>query len=344
MHATRFKRTGDGIARRSLLTIGLLVLSSLSSAAQSPIPTGGPLPDRRGFNNSVNNPALTSQVEVIVRHVAGKVYVIAGAGGNIAVQSGDDGLLLVDDNFTVFYDQIMKRIREISDKPVRFVLNTHSHADHVQNNANLAKQGAIVVAHPNTRLAMAQQANSPAPANPNAPAPVPAAGWPVVTSAEPMTFHFNGEDVLFIPLKPSHTNGDIAVYFTRSDVFAFGDVYTTDYPAMNVPQGGTVENFIDNYNLVLDMTTANTVFLPGHAQLSSRADLIAARDAVSTLHARFVDMVKKGMTLEQIRAARPSREFDARFATESFAPNDMQNSTRWYEQMYNEARTHLPAR
>ncbi|MEY4933032.1 MAG: Beta-lactamase precursor [Pseudomonadota bacterium] len=191
---------------------------------------------------------------------------------------------------------------------------------------------------------MAQQANSPAPANPNAPAPVPAAGWPVVTSAEPMTFHFNGEDVLFIPLKPSHTNGDIAVYFTRSDVFAFGDVYTTDYPAMNVSQGGTVENFIDNYNLALRMTTPNTVFLPGHAQLSSRADLIAARDAVSTLHDRFVDMVKKGMTLDQIRAARPSREFDARFATESFAPNDMQNSTRWYEQMFNEARTHLPAR
>lgn len=327
-----------------LIAAGALLLSSVGLAAQSTIPTGGPLPDRRGFNNSVNNPALTSTVEVIVRHVAGQVYVIAGAGGNVAVQAGDDGLLLVDDNFTVFYDQIMKRVREISDKPVRFVLNTHSHADHVQNNANLAKQGAVIMSHPNTRLAMVQQANSTAPANPNAPAPVPASGWPVVTSAEPMTVHFNGEDVLFIPLKPSHTNGDVAVYFTRSDVWVFGDVYTTDYPAMNVAQGGTVENFIDNYNLALGMTTPNTVFLPGHAQLSTRADLIAARDAISTIHHRFVDMVKRGMTLEQIRAARPSKEFDARFATESFAPNDMQNSTRWYEQMYNEARTHLPAR
>ncbi len=344
MHAPRKSWAGHSGTSRFLASICALVLTSLSVAAQPPIPRGGPIPDRRGFNNSVNNAALTSAVEVIVRHVAGQVYVIAGAGGNIAVQAGDDGLLLVDDNFAVFYDQIMKRVREISDKPVRFVLNTHSHADHVQNNANLAKQGAIIISHPNTRLAMAQQAKATAPANPNAPAPVPAAGWPVVTSAEPMTLHFNGEDVLFIPLKTSHTNGDVAVYFTRSDVWAFGDVYTTDYPAMNVAQGGTVENFIDNYNLALKMTTPSTVFLPGHAQLSTRADLIAARDAISTIHDRFVDMVKRGMTLEQIRAARPSREFDARFATESFAPNDMQNSTRWYEQMYNEARAHLPAR
>jgi cyclase len=352
MQAFRIDSTGNSAMCRSLIAAGALLLASLDIAAQTPsIPTGGPIPDRRGFNNRVNDPAATSAVEVIVRHVAGQVYVIAGAGGNIAVQAGDDGVLLVDDNFTVFYDQIMKRIREISDKPVRFVLNTHSHPDHVQNNANLAKQGALIFSHPNTRLAMVRQGSPPAatgdgparPANPNAPAPVPPEGWPVVTSAEPMTFHFNGEDVLFVPLKPSHTNGDVAVYFTRADVWAFGDVFTTDYPAMNVPQGGTVENFIDNYNLALKMTTPNTVFLPGHAQLSTRADLIATRDAISTIHDRFVDMVKRGMTLEEIRAARPSKEFDARFATENFAPNDLQNSTRWYEQMYNEARTHLPA-
>jgi glyoxylase-like metal-dependent hydrolase (beta-lactamase superfamily II) len=156
-----------------------------------------------------------------------------------------------------------------------------------------------------------------------------------------MTFHFNGEDVLFVPLKPSHTNGDVAAYFTQSDVWAFGDVYTTDYPSIGVAQGGTIENFIENYNKALEMTTPDTIFLPGHAQLSKRADLIANRDAISVIHDRFVKMVAQGMTLAQIRDARPSREYDARFATENFAPNDAQNSTRWYEQMYNEARTHL---
>jgi cyclase len=181
----------------------------------------------------------------------------------------------------------------------------------------------------------------PPPPGRGGPAPIPPAGWPTFTATEPMTFHFNGEDVLFVPLKPSHTNGDVAVYFTKSDVWVFGDVFTTDYPSIGVAQGGTIENFIDNYNKALKMTTPNTIFLPGHAQLSRRADLIANRDAISIIHDRFVKMVAQGMTLEQIRAARPSREFDARFATENFAPNDLQNSTRWYEQMYEEAKTHL---
>ena len=299
--------------------------------AQQQIPTGGPIPDRRGFNNSVGDPKLTSPVEEVVRRVAGNVYVIAGAGGNIEVEAGPDGLLLVDDNFTVFYPKIMAAIRQISDKPVRIVINTHSHFDHNQNNANFAQQGALVFAHPNTRLALMRQTRPP----------VSAEGLPVATSSEQMTFHFNGEDVTYIPLKPSHTNGDVAVYFHGSDVFAFGDVFTTDYPSIGVAQGGTIENFVDNYNLALQMTTPNTIFVPGHAQLSKREDVIAVRDAITTIHARFLEMVKKGMSLEQIRQARPSKEFDARFATENFAPNEMQNSTRWYQQMFEEAKAHV---
>jgi cyclase len=311
----------------------LIFAVALGSAAraQQQIPTGGPIPDRRGFNNSVDDPRLTSQVEEVVRRVAGNVYVIAGAGGNIEVQAGPDGLLLVDDNFTVFYPKIMAAIRQISDKPVRIVINTHSHFDHNQNNANFAKQGALVFAHPNTRLALIDQKRPP----------VPPEGLPVVTSSEQMTVHFNGEDITYIPLKPSHTNGDVAVYFHGSDVFAFGDVFTTDYPAIGVAQGGTIENFVDNYNLALGMTTPNTIFVPGHAQLSKREDVIAVRDAIAIIHARFLEMVKKGMSLEQIRQARPSKEFDARFATENFAPNEMQNSTRWYQQMFEEAKAHL---
>ena len=144
----------------------------------------------------------------------------------------------------------------------------------------------------------------------------------------------------YIPLKTSHTNGDVAVYFLRSDVFSFGDVYTTDYPMMDVGHGATVENFIDIYNQAIAMTTPNTIFVPGHAQLSKRADIIALRDSLAVVHARVRQMVDQGMTLEQIKAARPSKEFDARFATENIAPNDMQTSARWYQQMYDEAKAH----
>jgi len=315
---------------RTALASTIVVLSAAAVTAQQRIPNGGPIPDRRGFNNSVDDPKLTDPVVEVVRKVAGNVYMIAGAGGNIAAQSGPDGLFLVDDNFAVFYPRIVAALRQVSDKPVRMIVNTHSHFDHNQNNANFAKQGALIFAHPNLRTALMQQTRPP----------VPPGGLPVVTSSEPMTFHFNGEEISYIPLKPSHTNGDVAVYFHGSDVFAFGDVFTTDYPAI-ATKDGTIENFVDNYNLALQMTTPNTIFVPGHAQLSKREDLIAVRDAITIIHGRFLEMVKKGMTLEQIRQARPSKEFDARFATENFAPNEMQNSTRWYQQMFDEAKAHL---
>jgi len=314
---------------KALLSLIFAILMVSVLKAQQEIPTGGPIPDIRGFNNSVNDPKLTDPVQEVVRRVAGNVYVVAGAGGNIVAQAGPDGLLLVDDNFAVFYSRIVAALRQISDKPVRIIVNTHWHPDHNENNANFAKQGSLVFAHPNTRITLMRLKLS---------APE---GLPVVTSSEPMTFHFNGEEISYIPLKPSHTSGDVAVYFHGSDVFAFGDVFTTDYPAIGLQEGGTIENFVDNYNLALRMTTPNTIFVPGHAQLSKREDLIAVRDAITTIHARFLDMVKKGMTLEQIREARPSKEFDARFATENFAPNNMQNSTIWYQQMFEEAKAHL---
>ncbi len=319
---------------RSVLALTFVVFSVTAATAQPQIPTGGRIPDRRGFNNSVDDPKLTDPVEEVVRRVSGNVYVIAGAGGNIAAQAGPDGLFLVDDNFAVFYPKIVSALHQISDKPVRIIVNTHSHFDHNQNNANFAKQGAVIFAQPNLRLSLMQQTRPL----------VPPEGLPVVTSSGSMTFHFNGEEISYIPLKPSHTNGDAAVYFHGSDVFAFGDVFTTDYPSIGVAQGGTIENFIDNYNLALQMTTPDTIFVPGHAQLSKREDVIAVRDAITIIHGRFLDMVKKGMTLEQIREARPSKEFDARFATENFAPNELQNSTRWYQQMFDEARAHLAQR
>lgn len=323
--------------RKSILfAVFALMLSSALVAFQSEIPTGGPIPDRRGFNFKVTDPKAVAEVQVVVRHVAGKVYVVAGAGGNITVFAGDDGVMLVDDNFKVFYNQILAAIRQVSRKPIRFVINTHWHGDHAQNNEALAKQGAVIFATSNTL------AGFMAPVDPtgNAGGGLPPGGWPTVTADSPLTFHLNAEEVSYIPLKTSHTNGDVAVYFRGSDVFSFGDVYTTDYPMMDVGHGATVENFIDIYNQAIAMTTPNTIFVPGHAQLSKRADIIALRDALAVVHARIRRMVHQGMTLEQIKAARPSKEFDARFATENIAPNDMQTSARWYQQMYDEAKAH----
>ncbi len=311
------------ISSVALVALCVVVFSGVVSSQQT-IPTGGPIPDIRGFNNRITDPDAVSEVSVVVRHVAGQVYVVAGAGGNVVVFAGDGGIFLVDTNFIVFYDEIMAAIRQISDSPIRFVVNTHSHLDHVQNNENMARQGAVIVAHPNLRKAMLGDLE------PGSDLP---SGLPVVTSSEVLTFHFNGEEVVFVPLKPAHTDGDAAVYFRGSDVWAFGDEYTTDYPGVNVRAGGTIENFVDNYNLALDMTTPNTRFVPGHGQLSNRAELISIRDVITTVHARFRDMVAQGMTLEQIREARPSREFDAEFAAENSSPTTFVTVERLVRQL-----------
>ena len=300
------------------------ILSCGAAASQEAIPTGGPIPDIRGFNSQVNDPEAVAAIEMVVRHVAGQVYVIAGAGGNMTVMAGDDGIFIVDTSYPVFYDQIMALIRRISDGPIRFVVNTHSHPDHSGNNENFAREGAVIVDQPNLRRALiGDRSGSDLPG-----------GLPVITSTEPMTFHFNGEEILFVPLKPAHTDGDAAVYFTGSDVWAFGDVYRTDYPSLNPTIGGTIENFVDIYSMALDMTTPNTIFVPGHGQLSPREELSALRDAVIVIYARFRDMVAQGMTLEEITAARPSREFDARFASENKSPNTGNTVERVYRRFY----------
>jgi cyclase len=310
-----------------------------AALSQETIPERGPIPDDRGFQPT--NPNRVAKVKVVVRHIQGKAYVIAGAGGNMTVFAGNDGILLVDTNFIVLYDQIMPLIRRISDKPIRYVLNTHAHQDHVQNNENFVKQGAIVIGHPNARKAMIEAAAKGPASGPGA---NPKGGIPVITTTAPITLHFNGEDVVYMPLKPAHTDGDMAVYFKGSDVFCFGDVYRTDYPSIGDVEGATVDTFLENYRMALGMTTPNTIFVPGHGQLSTRQDLSDLVDVVVQLNARFRDMVARGMTLEQIMEARPSREWDARFSSESKSPTTGNTVQRVYTRMYAAIKKELAAK
>ena len=259
----------------------------------------------------------------------------------MVVFAGDDGIMLADTNFTVFFDPIMAAIRRISNKPIRFVVNTHPHGDHAQNNENFAKQGAIVVGHPNLRKAMiAAAATGPA----SGPGANPKGGFPVITTTAPITLYFNGEEVVFMPLKPAHTDADMAVYFKGSDVFVFGDVYRTDYPSLGEVEGATINSFLDNYQMALDMTTPKTIFVPGHGQLSTRQDLSELREVVIQFYARFRDMVTRGMTLEQIMEARPSKEWDSRFASESKSPTTGNTVQRVYTRMYAAIKKELAAK
>ena len=299
-----------------------------------PIPTGGPIQDNRGFQT--NDKARVAQVQIVTRRISGQAYVIAGAGGNMVVFAGNDGIMLVDTNFNIFFDRILAQIRRISDKPIRYVMNTHPHGDHSENNENFAKLGAVVIGHPN--LCKAMMAGTGGVSNP---APL---GAPVITTTAPITFHFNGEEVILMPIKVAHTDADMVVYFKQSDVFVFGDVYRTDYPSLGEVEGATIDSFLDNYQMALDMTTQKTMFVPGHGQLSTWADLKELREVVIQLYGRFREMVARGMTLEQIMAARPSKEWDARFASENKSPTTGNTVERVYTRMYNAIKKELAAK
>jgi glyoxylase-like metal-dependent hydrolase (beta-lactamase superfamily II) len=169
------------------------------------------------------------------------------------------------------------------------------------------------------------------PAGANAP-PTPAAALPLVTYNDQMTFHINGEDVTLIhSSKPSHTTGDTFIYFRGSDVLATGDVYNANYPAVNV---GDSQGIIDNWNMAINMIGPNTKIVPGHGQLQTRADLIALRDATLVLRDRIKGMIARGMTFEQVSAAKPTKEYDDRFSVEQGGRNEIRTTEQWLKSYY----------
>lgn len=297
----------------------LLAATAILGAQRAQIPTGGELPDGRKRDRT------PEKITEVVRRVQGNVYVVAGIGSNISVLAGDDGVFIVDTQYQEFTAKIMDAIRMISDRPVRFVVNTHSHVDHTGGNANFAQMGALIFAPENLRRELMR------PAGQNA-QPAPAAALPVVTYSAPLTLHVNGEEVVLIPSpKPSHTTGDTFVYFKGSDVMATGDVYNANYPAVNV---GDAQGVLDAWKAILDMIGPNTKIVPGHGQLQTRADLVELRDAMITINGRIRDMIAKGMTYEQVSAARPTREFDARFSVEQGGRNEVRTTEQWLRAYY----------
>jgi len=253
-----------------------------------------------------------SAVQVRTEHVAGAVHMLTGAGGNVAVVAGADGVFLVDDQFAPLTEKIRAAVARISPAPVRFVLNTHWHGDHTGGNENLGRGGVLIVAHDNvrTRMSTDQFMNNLS----DTVKASPAAALPVVTFTEAVTFHLNGEEVHAFHVAPAHTDGDAVVHFRRADVVHMGDTYFNGaYPYIDLSSGGSVDGTIAAADRVLAMAGERTRIIPGHGPLSGRAELRAYRDMLATVRDRVRALARQGKTLEQVLAARPSAEFDARW-------------------------------
>lgn len=263
--------------------------------------------------------------ELHVLPVQGNTYMMVGPGGNITIQTGKDGVLLVDTMFAPLAQRIAAEIKKLSDQPIRYIIDTHVHGDHVGGNEPLQKMGAAgasqvmgggatVIAHNNVLNRMTTPVTG-------SQAPPPQTGLPNDEYDTPTKdFFFNGEAVVIFHEPAAHTDGDSIVFFRRSDVLSVGDIFTPErYPFLDLARGGSIKGEIDALNHILLLTVpehlqdGGTRVIPGHGRLCTEADVVEYRDMVTIVRDRVQDAIKRGLTLEQVKAAKLTLDYDPQY-------------------------------
>ena len=254
-------------------------------------------------------PFKLDSVEVSATPVAGRVHMLQGAGGNIGIFAGDDGVLMIDDELAALTERILSAIKSISDKPIRFLINTHFHGDHTGANENYGGAGVTIVAHDNVRRTLSKSQYIAAIKTRFA--ALKPAGLPIITFNQEMTFHLDGEEIFVFHVPRAHTDGDSMIYFRGSDVILTGDVYQrSGYPVFDRGNGGSFEGLIAGWDRVLPMIGEDTKILQGHGGISNRAALQEARDKMVTFRDRIAAAIAAGKTLEQVIAEKPTDGLD----------------------------------
>ncbi|WP_437661141.1 MBL fold metallo-hydrolase [Sorangium sp. So ce1182] len=283
-----------------------------ASAAPAPPATSAP---PAASASAAPPPAADDQfakVEIKAEKVAGAVYMLEGSGGNIAVSVGDDGIVIVDDQFAPLAPKIKAALKGITDRPVRFVLNTHWHFDHTGGNA-IFGAGAPIVAHENVRKRLVSGGPKATVGDKTIDAVPPASkeALPVVTFQDKVSIHLNGEEIRAIHIPSGHTDGDAVVYFTKSNVVHMGDDFVTyGFPFVDLVSGGSVKGLIAAIDRMVKELPADVKVIPGHGKVSGVEDMkklsATLKDCVRLVEAE----VKKKRTLKQIQDAKVLAKYD----------------------------------
>jgi len=253
--------------------------------------------------------AQDEPVEYIATTLSPTVTMIKGKGGNIAVSAGEDGVFIIDDQYKALTDQLLAAISKISDQPIRFVINTHYHGDHVGGNEAIGQAGAVIIAHDNIRTRMSADMfnnfwgeTTPA---------WPKDSLPVVTFNDKVTLHFNGEPVTVTHVPHGHTDGDAIVFFPVSNVLHMGDIYFNGlYPFIDLDGGGSIQGMIAAVELGMEIANDETQVIPGHGPMSDRQGLAAYLAFLTKARDNVQAMIDQGMDLQQVIAAKPTAAWD----------------------------------
>jgi glyoxylase-like metal-dependent hydrolase (beta-lactamase superfamily II) len=239
-----------------------------------------------------------SKIEIKVQKVAGTVYMLTGAGGNIGVSSGDDGIVIVDDQFAPLAPKIREALHGITAKPIKFILNTHYHGDHTGGNAIFGHDGPII-AHENVRTRLAAGTTVMGNATP----PAPKDALPVITFNDRATIHVNGEDIRAVHFPHGHTDGDSIIFFTQSNVVHMGDDFFNGmYPFVDTDNGGSVRGMLAAVDKVLSTMPDDAKVIPGHGPLSDKAGLRAFAEVLRGTTKAVATALAAGKTLDQMKA------------------------------------------
>lgn len=259
-------------------------------------------------------------VQVRSIKITDSIYMLTGSGGNIGVCSGEDGVFIIDDQFAPLTKKISDSIAKINPKPIRFVMNTHWHGDHTGGNENMGKSGAIIVAHENVRKRMSAEHFNDFFKRTTPPSPKDA--LPVVTFTNNVDFHLNGDDIHIFHVNSAHTDGDAIIQFTKANVVHMGDVYFSGfYPIIDASSGGSLNGMIEAVDQVLPMLNDQTKIICGHGPLSNIIALKAYRNMLAAIRDRMVKLVSEGKTLDEVKAAKPTADFDEKWGN-GFLPPD----------------------
>lgn len=243
-----------------------------------------------------------SQVQIKVTRLSGDFHTLEGSGGMIGVLPGPDGVFMVDSQYAPLTEKIVAAIKTISDKPIRYMVNTHLHPDHTGGNENLGKMGVSLLSRPQLRSRLAGGAR-----------PSPPAALATLTYDEKTTIHMNGEEVQLIPVRNAHTDGDTMIYFVKANVIMTGDFFRSiQYPYPDRNNGGSFKGLVEGLTAVVNLAGPATKIVPGHGPVVTKAEVAAHRDTAVALAAKVEALVKQGKTADEIATAKLTNEFDAK--------------------------------